>query len=198
MSRGVGVDVGPDFEPDGIQWPQIFRNGAIATAILEADDEREVMLARGFLMTAAFVNDPSTILYAEKADRRVRDNEICHELAHLLATDVLGHEYEFTEADAQGIGNFLHTLLEQVLEAHGVEVYESAMETERTTSLCEIASRGREMAEALAPGDIDGSRGASWPPGCSDSCGWPDAASRSGSEVEPEGSEESGSPRDEG
>ena len=182
----------------GIQWPQVFRNGAVVTAILEADEEREAMLARGFLMTASFLSDPSTILYTERVDKRVRDNEICHEFAHLLATDVLGHEYEFTEADAQGIGNFIHTLLEQVLEAHGVEVYESAMETERTTSLCEIASRGREVAEALAPGDIDGEGGPSWTPGRSDSCGRPDSEARGRGEVFETDRRESRPPGDEG
>ncbi len=193
------VDVGPDCEsPSGIKWPQVFRNGSIVTAILESDDDRHAIMEMGYLMSAVLLSDPPTILYSEKEDKRRRDNDICHELAHQIATDVLGFEYDLTEADTQGIGNYIHQLLEQVLESHGVIVYESAMETERTTSMCEVASRRRDLAEALAPGDDDGPGGASWPPGGSDSCGRSDGEARGGSEVFEESSSEPRTPRYEG
>ena len=99
----------------GIQWPQVFQHGPIITAILEATDDRDAIMEQGYLMSAVLLSDPPTILYSEKACKRRRDNDICHELAHQIATDVLGHEYELTEADTQGMGNYIHQLLEQVL-----------------------------------------------------------------------------------
>lgn len=178
------VDIGPDCEsPSGIKWPQVFRHGSIVTAILESDDDKDAIMEKGWLMSAVLLSDPPTILYSEKVDKRRRDNDICHELAHMIATDVLGLEYEMTEADTQGMGNFLHQLIEQVLEEHGVNVYESAMETKRTTSMCEVASRRRDMAEALAASDLDGSCGSPWPTGGSDSCGRPDEEPCGRSEV---------------
>jgi hypothetical protein len=157
MSEQPGVDVGPDTEFDGIQWPEVFEFGEIATAILPCDiDDEDALLDAGMLMSAVLVSDPPTIVYSYKLDPRRRDNDICHELGHMIATDVFGHQYEMDDSHAQGLGNFLHTLIRQVLQAHGVEVYEPAMETKRTTSLCEIASRGWRLAEALAACDGDG------------------------------------------
>lgn len=156
MSEHVGVDVGPDTEFDGILWPEIFEFGEIATAILPCNvDDNNALLEVGMLMSAVLTHDPPTIVFSEKLDPRRRDNDICHELGHMICADVLGHQFEMDESHAQSLGNFLHTLIRQVLEAHGVDVYEPAMETERTTSLCEIASRGRRVAEAMAASDRD-------------------------------------------
>jgi hypothetical protein len=160
MSEHVGVDVGPDTEFDGIEWPEVFHFGEIATAILPCDvDEEDALMEAGMLMSAVLCSDPPTIIFSEKLDPRRRDNDICHELGHMIASEVFGHQYEMDDSHAQGLGNFLHTLIRQVLEAHGVDVYEPAMETERTTSLRKIASRGRRLAEALAASDGDGESG---------------------------------------
>ena len=137
-----------------------MQHGEIAAAILPCDvDDDDALLEAGMLMSAVLTSDPPTIVYSDKIDPRRRDNDICHELGHLISSDVLGDQFEMDESHAQSLGNFLHTLLRQVLEAHGVDVYEPAMETERTTSLCEIASRGRRVAEALAACDGDGKSG---------------------------------------
>ena len=193
------VDVGPDCEsPSGINWPQVFHHGSIETAILESDDDKDAIMEKGYLMSAVLLSDPPTILYSEKQDKRRRDNDICHELAHQIATDVLGLEYDMTEADTQGMGNFIHQLLEQVLEANGVSVYESTMEIERTTSMCEIAGRRRQMAEEMAASDDDGSCGPSWPPGGADSCGRLDEETRDRSEVVAPSLRESRTSSDEG
>lgn len=156
MNEYVGVDVGPDTEFDGIQWPEVFEHGEIATAILPCDaDDGDALMEMGMLMSAVLTSDPPTIVFSEKLDPRRRDNDICHELGHMICTDVLGDQFEMDESHAQSLGNFLHTLIRQVLEAHGVDIYEPAMETERTTSLREIASRGRRLAEAMAASDRD-------------------------------------------
>ena len=177
----------------GIQWPLVFEFGSLHTVIQEADDsDTDELTEAGLTMAAVFTSDPPGILYGEKNDPRRRDNDICHELGHMMFSDVLGCQYEGTEADAQSVGNFLHALIEQVLEEHGVEIYEPTMEVERTTSMREIASRRREMAEALAACDFDGESGAFGAAGGPHSRRRTDPESRYGSEVEQEGVQESG------
>lgn len=177
----------------GIKWPEVLQQGGLHTAILQTDEEDDEELNEiGMLMSASFGHDPPTILFSEKKDPRRRDNDICHELGHMIFVDVLGLQYEGTEADAQGIGNFIHALLEQVLTEHGVKVYEPTMEVERTTSLREIAGRRREMAEAVAASDLDREGGSLGSPGSPHSRRRNDPEPRYGSEVEQEGVQESG------
>jgi len=177
----------------GIKWPEVFEFGSLHTVIQEAEDsDTDELTGAGLTVAAVFTSDPPGILYGEKNDPRRRDNDICHELGHMMFSDVLGCQYEGTEADAQSVGNFLHALIEQVLEQHGVIAYESTMEVERTTSMREIASRRREMAEALAASDFDGQGWSPWPAGSPHSRRRTDPEPRYGSEVEQEGVQESG------
>ena len=177
----------------GIKWPEVFEFGSLHTVIQEADDsDTDELTEAGLTMAAVFTSDPPGILYGEKNDPRRRDNDICHELGHMVFSDVLGCQYEGTEADAQSVGNFLHALIEQVLEQHGVTTYGPTMEVKRTTSLREIASRRREMAEALAACDDDWESGSLGSAGGRHSRRRTDGPSRDGSEVEQEEMQESG------
>ena len=82
----------------GIQWPLIFKFGGLHTVIQEADDsDTDELTEAGLTMAAVFTSDPPGVLYGEKNDPRRRDNDICHELGHMMFSDVLGCQYEGPE-----------------------------------------------------------------------------------------------------
>lgn len=120
----------------GINWPEVLSVGALNTQFIQAPSER-IDEESGMIQAAVYLTDPPTLMYSPKQDPRRRDNDICHELAHLLEHQVLGGGLPFTDSEAHSVGNFLHVLIAQVLAAYGIDPY-VGLDIKRPMSLEEV------------------------------------------------------------